>query len=108
MAEKATLRLAMKELVVHTNHMDELLARKNIQTEMIVSSQNQSHMQLKSFLDISLQTNTPVYLQGLDKERALQQLSDKGSDILMSELFDGIERLARKFGEYFKNEGELV
>ena len=74
LAEKASLRLVMKELLVQMGHFDDVFARKNIQNEMILGSDEQSNMQMKSFLEISMNSNIAVRQTDSEKQKAMNQI----------------------------------
>ena len=52
MAEKCANRMLTKDMFVHLNKINDIFQRKQVQQELILSSLSQ--MQLKSFLDISM------------------------------------------------------
>ena len=57
-AEKCAIRLTIKDLFVQINKINEIFQRKQVQQEVILT--NQSQMQLKSFLDISMNSSFNV------------------------------------------------
>ena len=72
LAEKASLRLVMKELHAQMAHVDDVFARKNIQNEMILNNEDQSPMQMKSFLEISMNSNLAIRFNDADRLNALE------------------------------------
>lgn len=65
-------------------------------------------MQLKSFLDISLNSSVNLFLTIDEREGALEELRGKSIAQIKQELVFVTERLTDRLGEYFKGESEIL
>ena len=106
MAEKCAIRLLVKNLHVQLSKVHDVFQRKQIQQEVILSSLSQ--MQLKSFLDISLNSSVNLFLTVDEREGAFEELRGKSIAQIKQELVFVTDRLTDRLGEYFKGESEIL
>lgn len=99
MAEKIGIRMVLKEITTRVGQINELFSRKNIQHEMIMSSQN-SQMQLKSFLDISMNSNVGAMTEQARRE-LLSEMSTKSTIQLQGDLSKLMDSFTKQLGDYF-------
>ena len=74
--------MIMKELLVQMNQINDVFYRKKVQQEMILN--NQSQMQLKSFLDISMSSHQ-LLLAGNSKQATmavLEEIKSKPNNVI--------------------------
>ena len=69
---------------------------------------NQSQMQLRSFLDISMNSSFYLVLSASEKEAAFDELKDKPQAQLQQELTLVLHRLSARLLDYFKGEQEIL
>ena len=65
---------------------------------------NQSQMQLKSFLDISLNSSFNLQMSQTERESAHEELKEKSLGQLSQQLSLVMERLTLRLQDYFKGE----
>ena len=75
MAEKCALRLLAKDLFVQMSRISEIFQRRQVQQEVILS--NHSTMQLKSFLDISMNSSLNVLMSASERDMLHDELREK-------------------------------
>lgn len=69
---------------------------------------NQSQMQLKSFLDISLNSSFNLQMSQTERESAHEELKEKSLGQLSQQLSLVMERLTLRLQDYFKGESEIL
>ena len=75
MLEKCAMRMTFKEMFVQIYRIHEIFQRKQVHQELILS--NQSQMQLKSFLDISMNSSSNVAMSQTELEAAFEDIRDR-------------------------------
>ena len=107
LADKLAARMLTKDIHAQLSKINDVFQRKLVQQEVILI--NQSHMQLKSFLEISMnsQQNNPV-LSASEREIAYEELRDKSQAQMQLDLSQTLDRLAKGLCEYFKGETEIL
>ena len=85
-----------------------MFQRRLIQQELILS--NQSHMQLKSFLEISMNSSqsTSMQLSPREQQTAYNELRDKSLVQMHHELNLKLERITNNLMDYFRGESEIL
>lgn len=106
MAEKCALRMSFKDLFIQINKISETFQRRQIQQELILS--NQSQMQLKSFLDISMNSSVNLMMSSGEREAALEDIKERSMPQLQDDLSILLERLNGRLMEYFRGEADLL
>lgn len=72
MAEKCVYRLLIKDLYARMCKFNDVMQRKAVQQEMLLN--NQSQMQLRSFLDISINSAQNFVMTKEDEEEATEEI----------------------------------
>ena len=106
MAEKCAIRMNIKDLYLQMSKINEVCQRKQVQQEVILSSLSQ--MQLKSFLDISMNSSPTMALSPNDRDLANEEIKEKTLAQLQQDLSVMIERLSHRLVDYFKGESDIL